>query len=104
LQIAWDYLFDKPIDELDIRDDERALLESLLFFEPLPFVKRVVFMATPHRGSELAESRLTKVGLSFVKLSANLTDLVTNVAPLFKEELKTQPNYSKKRFPRVFTG
>ena len=35
----------------------RDVLEELqhyLFFKPLPFVSRVVFMATPHRGSDLS--------------------------------------------------
>jgi pimeloyl-ACP methyl ester carboxylesterase len=102
--VVWDYLFDKPIDELDIREDERELLEELLFFEPLPFVKRVVFMATPHRGTELAKSRLNKIGLSFVKLPNDVTDFVMNVTPFFKEEHKTHPNYPKKRVPTGFHG
>ena len=31
--------------------ETRALVERTVFFKPLPFVKRVVFVATPHRGS-----------------------------------------------------
>jgi hypothetical protein len=31
--------------------DTHALAERMMFFEPLPFVKRVVFVRTPHRGS-----------------------------------------------------
>jgi hypothetical protein len=32
-------------------DPTRALLERTVFFKPLPFVTRVIFVATPHRGS-----------------------------------------------------
>jgi pimeloyl-ACP methyl ester carboxylesterase len=102
--VVWDYLFDKPIDELDIREDERALLENMLFFEPLPFVKRVVFMATPHRGTEMAKNRLTEFGLSFVKFSDNVTELIMDVAPFFKEERKTNLSYPLKRVPTGFHG
>jgi len=42
------------IEDLDLTEAERADFRLLLFPEPLPFVKRVVFIATPHRGSYLA--------------------------------------------------
>jgi len=31
--------------------ETRELLRNSLFFTPLPFVKRVIFISTPHRGS-----------------------------------------------------
>jgi hypothetical protein len=57
-----------------------------LIFKPLPFVKRVVFIATPHRGSYQAlgflgsvaswlvnlPGRLTKLGVDFVTLKGLL--------------------------------
>ncbi len=42
------------IDELDVDQEAEALLRRCFDFEPLPFVDRVVFVATPHRGSFLA--------------------------------------------------
>ncbi len=39
------------IDELEIDVPLRELLRSNFFFKPLPCVSRVVFIATPHRGS-----------------------------------------------------
>jgi pimeloyl-ACP methyl ester carboxylesterase len=53
----WDAASRVPFPQLKATPEERSLLESAMFFEPLPFVKRVVFMATPHRGSYRA-SRL----------------------------------------------
>ena len=41
-------------EELNISDAQRAELRSWFFLEPLPFVRRVVFIATPHRGSYLS--------------------------------------------------
>lgn len=100
--IVWDTVFDKPLDALNIKDDERALLEDLLFFKPLPFVKRVIFMATPHRGSELTQKKLAQVGLNWVKLPGKIVDFAKDVTPLIREEYKTQSNYPKKRVPTGF--
>ena len=50
----WDNVSETPFDELRVSDETRALLRRSLFFTPLPFVRRVVFVATPHRGSDVA--------------------------------------------------
>ena len=47
----WDSSFTVPLAQLDISPEAREVLQRSLFFEPLPFVSRVVFIATPHRGS-----------------------------------------------------
>ena len=47
----WDGVFTVPPDELDVSADTRDFLKNALIFKPLPFVRRVVFVATPHRGS-----------------------------------------------------
>ncbi len=41
-------------------------LRRYLFFEPLPFVSRVVFLATPHRGSDLSRGVVGRVGTSLI--------------------------------------
>ena len=35
-------------------------------FEPVPFISRVVFMATPHRGSEMSRGVVGRVGTSLI--------------------------------------
>ena len=54
----WDGISRKPLEELTLSDDTRDLVRRALFVEPLPFVKRVVFIATPHRGSYLAARQI----------------------------------------------
>ena len=49
----WDLAFKRPIETLDVSPETRHLLRRIAFVTPLPFVKRVVFLATPHRGSSL---------------------------------------------------
>ncbi|MEG1979789.1 MAG: hypothetical protein RR060_03635, partial [Victivallaceae bacterium] len=58
-----------------------ALLRDLMIFKPLPFVKRVIFIAVPHRGSETAGSWLARYGTKFIHLPAKFlgeTIAITN--------------------------
>src|SRR5262249_13542789 len=57
----------------------RQQLESLLVFEPLPFVRRVVFIATPHRGSPIADG---PVGWVVSRLVQRPTELAARVTGL----------------------
>jgi pimeloyl-ACP methyl ester carboxylesterase len=47
----WQLASKTNIDELQIDVPMRELLRSNFFFKPLPCVSRVIFIATPHRGS-----------------------------------------------------
>ena len=47
----WDTVCNVPLEQLKMKPATRALLEQAMFFAPLPNVRRVVFIATPHRGS-----------------------------------------------------
>jgi pimeloyl-ACP methyl ester carboxylesterase len=61
----WDAVSTRPLDELTLKPETKALLKDSLFVHPLPFVETVVFIATPHGGSYHAS--LTIAGL-FAKL------------------------------------
>jgi pimeloyl-ACP methyl ester carboxylesterase len=50
----WDAVSRKPIEELELSDTTRELLKKAFFLDPVPQVSRVVFIATPHRGSFIA--------------------------------------------------
>jgi pimeloyl-ACP methyl ester carboxylesterase len=70
----WDQTFKVPIDQLDVSPETKELLRRSLFYEPLPFVRRVVFISTPHQGSFLVGSRISDllrklISLPFVMLS-----------------------------------
>jgi len=47
----WDDISKRPVGELELEPDTRALIEHTMFVKPLPEVKRVIFVATPHGGS-----------------------------------------------------
>ena len=73
--------FKVPPEELDIDVETRDLLTHALLIKPLPFVRRVVFIATPHRGSYQALGMLGRIGSWLVTLPGRFTkmglDLVT---------------------------
>jgi pimeloyl-ACP methyl ester carboxylesterase len=58
----WNARFKKPLEELELSDEDRQHARSTYFFEPLPFIRRVVFLATPHRGSTEADSFIAWFG------------------------------------------
>lgn len=86
----WDALSDKPVDELNLKPETKALLKETLFVQPLPFVETVIFIATPHGGSYQAS--LTIVGLfaKLVTLPVTIVgaaaDVLTNAADVLKLE------------------
>jgi hypothetical protein len=77
----WNAVSRKPLDELRLSDDTRELLRRGLFVEPLPEVSRVVFLATPHRGSFLAARRLvTSLTRRLTHLPGQLTRVSADLA------------------------
>jgi hypothetical protein len=68
----WSVFSTNRLENLKIPEADREKLHSALFLTPLPFVKRVVFIATPHRGSYLSSSFARRLGARFVALPLNL--------------------------------
>jgi pimeloyl-ACP methyl ester carboxylesterase len=67
--------FSVPPEELDIEAETRELLTNALMIKPLPFVRRVVFIATPHRGSYQALGVLGNLASWLVNLPGRFTKL-----------------------------
>jgi pimeloyl-ACP methyl ester carboxylesterase len=87
----WDGVFSVPPDELDVRPETRDFLKNALIFKPLPFVRRVVFVATPHRGSYKALGFLGSVASWLVRLPGDLTRLGVEAATLQSRGLLRGP-------------
>jgi pimeloyl-ACP methyl ester carboxylesterase len=89
----WDAVTDVPFDKINVSPETRALVERAMFFEPQPYVKRVVFIATPHRGSFRVSSlvlglvrRLVRLPLTVV---GGITELTAKNTGLPKEAVPT---------------
>ena len=75
----WSSIFDEPFDEHPIEGEARELIESCVFFEPLPFVERAVFISTPHQGSYVAGGWMGKLAKKFVNLPKRLVLQATSL-------------------------
>lgn len=75
----WNRLFKVPVDELNIRENEREELRRMIYFEPVPEVRRVVFCAVPHRGSRLVEQPAAKLLGDVVQVPAQLLVLSAQI-------------------------
>lgn len=71
----WDNISKVPFDQAKLRPETRDLVRRTLFIEPLPFVRRVVFIATPHRGSFLANNWLGSIAKRLIRLPGNLLSI-----------------------------
>jgi pimeloyl-ACP methyl ester carboxylesterase len=68
----WESVSRVPFDELKASDESRELLQRAMFFQPLPFVRRVVFIATPHRGSFIAGRRISHWVARLIKVPSRV--------------------------------
>jgi hypothetical protein len=64
----WRTFSDKHFDSLTLAEADRVYLKRNFFFSPLPSVRRVVFISTPHRGSYRATSFVRNLVFRFIKL------------------------------------
>jgi pimeloyl-ACP methyl ester carboxylesterase len=94
----WQVISDRPVDELAGDPADRDLLRRALIFKPRPEVRRVVFIATPHRGSRLDQGGLEHLGARLVRLDdplrASYSRLIARnrpdfFKPYFREGLPT---------------
>jgi pimeloyl-ACP methyl ester carboxylesterase len=86
----WDDFARVPLDELRVSDETREILRRSAFFTPLPFVERVVFVCTPHRGSYLASLSLARVLSDLVRLPTNLMRLSFELATVDRSALRVR--------------
>jgi pimeloyl-ACP methyl ester carboxylesterase len=86
----WDNVSKTPLDQLTLEPETKELLQRSLFFTPLPFVKRVIFISTPHRGSYQAALRLGRLSSWLVSLPADLTKRTLNVITQNQDKLLVQ--------------
>jgi triacylglycerol esterase/lipase EstA (alpha/beta hydrolase family) len=78
----WDRRMKIPFEQANLDPETRDLLARALFVKPLPFVKRVIFIATPHRGSFLASNYFVKFGNKFINLPGGLAKSAVQISKL----------------------
>jgi pimeloyl-ACP methyl ester carboxylesterase len=64
----WHVVSDRPFAELTGQEDDLKTLRSAFFFGAHPAVRRVVYIATPHRGSRFDEGSIHGLGTRLIRL------------------------------------
>lgn len=72
----WDNAFKKQSNKLYARLPADNLVKKALIFDANPDVKRIVFIAVPHRGSDLAIGSIGALGTKLVRLPGTLIHTV----------------------------
>jgi triacylglycerol esterase/lipase EstA (alpha/beta hydrolase family) len=83
------------------RSKNNSLVERAMVFQANPRIKRVVFVCTPHRGSEMASGGIGKLGISLIALPLNIASTITD--SLTSAEI-AQITGSSKRLPNSISG
>jgi hypothetical protein len=71
----WNAIANRPLDQLRMPDHAREELRRVFYFEPSADVDRVVFMATPHRGSSYASGPIGRLSSKLINLPEQDTRL-----------------------------
>ena len=83
-QRTWDEI------RAELTKEELKALEDFAVFPPLPFVSRVVFMAVPHRGSEMAQWSIARIGARLVKLPLSMRQKLPVFGKIFVKLIKNK--------------
>jgi pimeloyl-ACP methyl ester carboxylesterase len=99
----WQALSDKKFDQLDLTPDLRKQIKTLFFFEPVPSVKRVVFISTPHRGSFLTTGFVRNLMRRLINLPGDVYQKTTSFLSQNEDKLKL-PAELKGKIPTSIDG
>jgi pimeloyl-ACP methyl ester carboxylesterase len=96
----WNQFFAEPPEKLDVSRETRETLRDMFYFKPLPYVKCVIFTATPHRGSEATHWNIVQMLQPLIRTPETVLDATRNVlqtsvnalTPLGLESAQDFPN------------
>jgi len=98
---AWEEELGDTAKNIFARSSSDSLIVRALTFRANPRIKRVVFVCTPHRGSEMASSGIGKFGISLITLPLTLSTTMKD--SITSAEL-VQITGSSKRLPNSVSG
>lgn len=99
----WKSVSDQSIDEMDATKEIKELFRRTIFFDPLPFVTRVVFISTPHRGSFLTKGWVRDLVRKIVNIPVDIITLNPQRFTEFIGRLKLPPDM-RNRIPSSIDG
>jgi len=78
----------KNLDALDMSAENKAKVRRLLVVKPLPFVKTVIFLSTPHRGSFQSKEWNRNLVRSLISLPAKLVQSSMDMFEYMTDDVK----------------
>ena len=87
----WRDFFVTPPAKTPLAADTRKALKEALVFNHQPDVQRVIFISTPHRGSELATGWIGRIGAALVRTPQRFTSIYAETKPLLIADPAARP-------------
>lgn len=82
---VWDAFSNVPFDEFQGSPETKEILKRSAFFTPVPTVRRVIFLATPHGGSFVAGGWIGRLTSKFITVPFRLTDAMKEFVTLNRD-------------------
>jgi triacylglycerol esterase/lipase EstA (alpha/beta hydrolase family) len=101
----WDDISSMPFEQLQAKPETKTIIQRSMFYTPLPFVQRVVFIATPHQGSFVSGGLIGQlagklISLPFKVLNPVQEVLVQNPQALAFRSMKDIPRSTDNMNPK----
>ena len=96
----WQAFNTNRLEDLPMSEEQRAAIRRISVFEPLPSVKRVVFISTPHRGSYKASALVAGLIRRLVSLPQKVARQGTDLMKL-TESSNLPKEMRRKRFTAI---
>ena len=100
-QAMWEKTLGQTAKSIFRQKSRDSLIVRATIFQANPRIKRVVFICTPHRGSEMASSGLGRFGISLISLPLNIA---TKMKDALTSADLVQLTGSSRRLPNSITG
>ncbi|WP_234041875.1 esterase/lipase family protein [Persicirhabdus sediminis] len=85
-------LFERPIEQIDMSQQQKDTIMAIIEFSPNPNIKRVVFAAAPHRGSDIASGKIGDIARWLINIPF---DIIEQSVTAFSQMATLDANTSK---------
>ena len=89
---VWNSFFTRPRGQVAMSAEAQEWTDSIFVFEPEPSIRRVVFIATPHRGANMANRVIGRVSSVLIRRSPRIRELRESIEEANGPEV-FQPTY-----------
>ncbi|MEM8882844.1 MAG: hypothetical protein AAGD14_02095 [Planctomycetota bacterium] len=86
----WDRVFTVRPDQLDLDTQAGRIARLGLIFEPMPEIRRLVFLAVPHQGSGMARGIIGAIGKSSIRTDPRVDQLRRSVVDKYGDQLRPE--------------